>query len=108
MDILSEHWQKPNAMLTLLKDSSQEQRIVAFALSYTLETTDMYGVFQNAHVVEWLRKRIFGKIAVLTGIYQLPDIKIKNGEQLLLTETISHYLEQDYGYSIYYGADDER
>ena len=49
----------------------------------------------------------FGKIAVLTGIYQLPDIKIKNGEQLLLTETISHYLEQDYGYSIYYGADDE-
>ncbi|MFR6291814.1 MAG: nicotinate-nicotinamide nucleotide adenylyltransferase, partial [Peptococcaceae bacterium] len=107
MDILSEHWQKPNAMLTLLKDSSQEQRIVAFALSYTLETTDMYGVFQNAHVVEWLRKRIFGKIAVLTGIYQLPDIKIKNGEQLLLTETISHYLEQDYGYSIYYGADDE-
>lgn len=107
MDILSEHWQKPNAMLTLLKDSSQEQRIVAFALSYTLETTDMYGVFQNAHIVEWLRKRIFGKIAVLTGIYQLPDIKIKNGEQLLLTETISHYLEQDYGYSIYYGADDE-
>lgn len=61
MDILSDHWQKPNAMLTLLKDSSQEQRIVAFALSYTLETTDMYGVFQNAHVVEWLRKRIFGK-----------------------------------------------
>lgn len=106
MEILSEHWQKPGAMLTLLQDSSQNNRIVAFALSYTMETTNMYEVFQDAMTVEWLRKQIFGKTAVLTGIYQLPDNPIKNAEQLLLTETLASYLEQDYGYALYYGPKD--
>ena len=103
MEILSEHWQKPGALLTLLKDSSQENRIVAFALSYTMETTDMYGVFHDANIVEWLRKRTFGKMAVLTGIYQLAEKPVKHAEQLLLTETLACYLEQDYGYALYLG-----
>lgn len=103
MEILSEHWQKPEALLTLLKDSSQENKIVAFALSYTMETTDMYAVFGDAEPVEWLRKRIFGKTAVLTGVYELPEQEIKNTKQLLLTETLAYYLEQDYGYAVYYG-----
>ena len=103
MEILSDHWQKPGALLTLLKDSSQENRIVAFALSYTMETTDMYGVFRNADIVEWLRNRMFGKMAVLTGIYQLAEEPVKHAEQLLLTETLAYYLEQDYGYAMYLG-----
>lgn len=103
MEVLSEHWKKPGALLTLLKDSSQNSKVMAFALSYTMETTDMYNVFQDADIVGWLRNRTFGRIAVLTGIYQLPDAPVKNAEQLLLTETLAWYLEQDYGYSIYLG-----
>ncbi len=103
MEIMSEHWQKPGALLTLLRDSSQNNKVMAFALSYTMETTDMYQVFQDADIVSWLRNRTFGKIAVLTGIYQLPDTPVKNVEQHLLTETLAHYLEQDYGYAIYLG-----
>lgn len=103
MEILSEHWQQPGALLTLLKDSSQDNRIVAFALSYTMETTDMYAVFHDAHIVEWLRNRMFGKMAVLTGLYQLPEEPVKHAEQLLLTETLAYYLEQDYGYAVYLG-----
>lgn len=103
MEILSEHWQKPGALLTVLKDSSQDNRILAFGLSYTMETTDMYDVFHDADTVEWLRDGSFGKIAVLTGIYQVADAPVKNGEQLLLTEILAHYLEQDYGYAIYFG-----
>lgn len=105
MELLSEHWQQPKALLTLLKDSSQENKIVAFALSYTMETTDMYNVFHDADIVEWMRKRIFGKTAVLTGLYELPEHDIKQAEQLLLTETLAYYLEQDYGYAVYYGPD---
>ncbi len=103
MEIMSEHWQKPGALLTLLRDSSQNNRVMAFALSYTMETTDMYGIFQDADIVSWLRNRTFGKIAVLTGIYQLPDMQVKNAEQYLLTETLAYYLEKDYGYAIYLG-----
>ena len=103
MELLSGHWEKPQPLLTLLKDSSQQNQILAFALSYTMETTDMYSIFQEAGTVEWLRKKIFGKTAVLTGIYVLDGQEIKNAEQLLLTETLSYYLEQDYGYAIYYG-----
>ncbi len=103
MEIMSEHWGKPGAMLTLLRDESQNNKVIAFALSYTMETTDMYNIFQDADIVSWLRNRTFGKIAVLTGIYQLPDAPVKNAEQYLLTETLAHYLEQDYGYAIYLG-----
>lgn len=103
MEIMSEHWSKPGAMLTLLRDESQNGKVVAFALSYTMETTDMYRIFQDADIVSWLRNRTFGKIAVLTGIYQLPDVPVKNAGQYLLTETLAHYLEQDYGYAIYLG-----
>ena len=103
MEIMSEHWSKPGAMLTLLRDESQNGKVMAFALSYTMETTDMYRIFQDADIVSWLRNRTFGKIAVLTGIYQLPDAPVKNAEQYLLTETLAHYLEQDYGYAIYLG-----
>lgn len=103
MEILSEHWQRPGALLTLLKDSSQNQRIVAFALSYTMETTGMYSVFHDAELVEWLRNRMFGKVAVLTGIYQLPEEPVKHAVQLLMTETLAYYLEQDYGYAMYLG-----
>ena len=90
MELLSSHWEKPQPLLTLLKDSSQQNQIVAFALSYTMETTDMYSIFQEAGTVEWLRKKIFGKTAVLTGIYVLDGQEIKNAEQLLLTETLSY------------------
>lgn len=107
MEVLSDHWQKNGALVTLLKDGSQDNRIVAFALSYTMETTDMYRVFHDAEKVEWLRNRLFGKIAVLTGMYQLEDTGIKNAIQLLLTETLGYYLEQDYGYSMYLGSEDE-
>lgn len=103
MEVMSEHWQKPEALLTLLRDSSQNNKVIAFAMSYTMETTDMYQVFQDADLVEWLRNRTFGKIAVLTGIYQLSDASVKYAEQLLLTETLAHYLEQDCGYAIYLG-----
>lgn len=104
MEILSEHWQKPGAMVTLLRDESQNGKVMAFALSYTMETNDMYRIFQDADIVSWLRNRTFGKIAVLTGIYQQPEMPLKNAEQYLLTETLAHYLEQDYGYAIYLGS----
>ncbi len=106
MDLLSEHWQRREAMLTLLKDASQNNRIVAFSLSYTMDTKDMYDVFHDAETVEWLRARMFGKIAVLTGIYQLPDCSVKNAEQLLLTETLAQYLSDDFGYALYLGPED--
>lgn len=103
MDMLSEHWQKPGATLAVLRDGSQNDGIVAFALTYTMETTDMYGMFHDAELVEWLRSRIFGKTMVLSGLYELHGHAVKNASQLLLTEVLAYYLEQDYGYALYWG-----
>lgn len=97
------HWSHQGAQVLLLQDANFDDSAVAMLTMHSLESTDLYEEFGDAVVVESLRKKTFGRIAVISGIYVAEQLQIKNAAQLLLTEALAHYLAQDYGYAIYHG-----
>ena len=104
--VFADHWTKPEAMVLLIKEA--DTQIAAFALSHSMATTEMYSVFGNREIVDWMRNRVFGNTAVIKGIYQMPgevpaDSPLRNAKQLLMTELLAYYLERDYGDAVYYG-----
>ena len=107
--VLEHHWAKPEAMVLVVKED--ETQIAAFALSHTMATTDMYRVFENREIVNWMRNRVFGNTAVIEGVYQRrepvsTESPLRNAKQLLMTELLAYYLERDYGDAVYFGRTD--
>lgn len=112
--ILDQHWKKPEPVMLLVKeqDSKAGDRICAFALAHSMITTEMYQEFENRAIVDWIRNRVFGKTAVIEGIYRMPgeasiESPLYNAHQLLLTELLAYYLEQDYADAVYFGRADK-
>lgn len=107
--ILMMHWKQPDARLLLVKENETE--IIAFALSHSMASTEMYDVFGDRAIANWMRNRIFGSTVVIKGVYQragyeVADSPLHNAEQLLLTELLAYYLERDYGDAVYFGRHD--
>ncbi len=107
--VLEQHWMKPEAMVLLVKEA--DTQIVAFALSHSMATTEMYAVFGDRTIVDWMRNRVFGNTAVIEGVYQLPldlptESPLRNAKQMLMTELLAYYLERDYGDAVYFGRVD--
>lgn len=107
--LLETHWKKPDAKMLLVKEN--ETDIVAVALSHSMATTEMYDIFGDRKIADWMRNRIFGNTVVIEGIYQREGYQsaespMHNAKQLLLTELLAYYLERDYGDAVYFGRKD--
>lgn len=102
--MLKQHWQRPQAAAVLLRDARQQQQIAACMLLHSLETTNLFDEFADPNMVVLVRKKTFGRIAVISGVYRTAQCQVGNIDQLLLTEAMAYYLAQDYGYALYHGC----
>ncbi|TDT61162.1 cytidyltransferase [Fonticella tunisiensis] len=92
---------KPSARIVALRSVNENNSIVAFSLIHWIRISELYRELQNVLVCEYIRKNAAGRIVLIGGMYINKNTKIKNLEQMLLTETLAFCLSRDYDYAVY-------
>lgn len=100
---LYELFQKPSARVMLLRDTEQEGRILGFSAFHWIRSGNMYKEFENDGACEYIREHTTGRTIMIDGIFTDSTQRMKNLEQVLLTETLSFCLSKDYECAIYKG-----
>lgn len=77
-----------------------ENEIIGFAVFHSVKNYTLYDEFENTSVTNYLRDRLSGKTALISGIF------VKNGDsysiEVVLNETLAQCLNTDYDHAIYY------
>lgn len=90
-----------NISLLVIRENSQENRLLGFSAFHHIGTAQMYREFENIEIANYVRENTSGKIIIIDGIYTNPSEKIPELEQTLLTETLLHGLKNDFTYALY-------
>ncbi|AYD40284.1 cytidyltransferase [Clostridium fermenticellae] len=94
-------FKKSPSRILLLKDIITDKTL-GFSVFHVINSTTLYDEFNNYMVSKYIRKNSTGRIILLDGIYMKYNHKNnKELEQILLTETISICVSNDYEYAIY-------
>lgn len=94
-----------NSRILYIQDSSKNNKLLGFCLFHQLNWTMLYKEFKNHATSEYVRQNAIGKAFVIDYISCLKDYKIKNLEQILITEVLSFCIKRDYTYAIYKTTD---
>lgn len=90
-----------NINLLVIRDNSQERKLLGFSAFHQIGTAQMYNEFKNIEIANYVRENTSGKIIVIDGIYINPYENIDELEQTLLTETLLYSLKNDFTYALY-------
>lgn len=90
-----------NISLLVIRENSQENKLLGFSAFHHIGTAQMYREFGNIEIANYVRENTSGKIIIIDGIYTNPSEKIPELEQTLLTETLLHGLKNDFTYALY-------
>ncbi|MBN2286822.1 MAG: cytidyltransferase [Tissierellales bacterium] len=86
----------------IIRESNNEQKIIGFAAFHYIKLTELYREFKNTLVTEHIREVASGKILIIDGVYINQEFIHPDMEQILITETLSHGLEEDLTYAVYH------
>ncbi len=98
---------KPNGRLILIRDVNQNGRILAYAALHWIPSEQIYQEFQNRNISQHVRENYTGRIMLIDGMFSVKDHSFENLNQVILTETLTYCLKQDYGYAIFQNKIDE-
>lgn len=98
---------KPNGRLILIRDVNQNGRILAYAALHWIPSEQIYQEFQNRNISQHIRENYTGRIMLIDGIFSVKDHSFENLNQVILTETLTYCLKQDYGYAIFQNKIDD-
>ncbi len=98
---IGEELANKNISLLVIRENSQENRLLGFSAFHHIGTAQMYREFGNIEIANYVRENTSGKIIIIDGIYTNPSEKIPELEQTLLTETLLHGLKNDFTYALY-------
>lgn len=101
-DNIRRYLEQPDVRATLIRDGEQDNRICGLAAMKEVNASGLYEEFRNAELAAYLRKKATGRIMVLGGIYYDNETEIRDIVQLILTETLSQALEEDFTYAVYH------
>lgn len=99
---IKQYLRKAEVRAILVRDGEKDNELVGIATFHQLKMADLYQEFGNIEVTEYIRKHTSGKVIVLSGILSSAKTEIRGVEQLALTETLAHCLEEDFSYAIYH------
>ena len=89
-----------DATIKVLYNSVDGLHISGFSITHTVSSSSLYAEFENDFISEHIRKNYIGRMVIIDGIFtttHVPD----NTCQIILSETLSQYVAEDYTYAIY-------
>ncbi len=86
----------------IIRESHSNGKIIGFSAFHFIKLTELYREFKNTEVTEHIREIASGKILIIDGIYINQESEQVNMEQILITETLAHGLEEDLTYAVYH------
>ncbi len=86
----------------IIRESNDEGKIIGFSAFHFIKLTELYREFKNTKVTEHIREAASGRIMIVDGIYTNKEYNNDNIEQIIITETLSHGLEEDLTYAVYH------
>ncbi|SMP37771.1 cytidyltransferase [Anoxynatronum buryatiense] len=98
---------KPNGRLILIRDVNQNGRILAYAALHWIPSEQIFQEFRDRNISQHIREHYSGRIILIDGIFSVKDHPFENLNQVILTETLTYCLKNDYGYAIYQNKIDE-
>ena len=86
----------------IIRESNEAGKIIGFSAFHFIKLTELYREFKNTKVTEHIREAASGKIMIIDGIYTNKEYSNEDIEQIIITETLSHGLEEDLTYAVYH------
>lgn len=92
---------RQDADFAIIRDGNMNGEIIGVSIFCPLTTLKLYQEFRSMEIANHIRENTSGRILLITGLYVSKDTKIRNAEQLLLTETLASALAKDYTYCVF-------
>ena len=86
--------------LLIIRDS-KNSGMLGFSAFHKISSSDVYSEFKSSYIANYVREKTSGRIIVADGIFAAPSINYDSMEQILITETLSHCLKNDFTYVLY-------
>lgn len=86
----------------IIRESNDAGKIIGFSAFHFIKLTELYREFKNTKVTEHIREAASGRIMIIDGIYTNKEYSNEDIEQIIITETLSHGLEEDLTYAVYH------
>ncbi len=77
------------------------KKLRAFSILHWLKSSMYYSHFKDHKVCNEIREQVTGRIALIRGLFLDMSVDNANIEQILLTETLTECIVQDYTYAVY-------
>ncbi len=90
-----------NIKLLVIRDIKNFNRVLGFSAFHKISSSDVYTEFQSQHIANYVREKTAGRIIVIDGIFINPSRTYEGMEQILITETLSHCMKNDFTYVLY-------
>ncbi len=90
-----------NIKLLVIRDAKNSNKILGFSAFHKISSSDVYSEFHSQYIANYVREKTAGRIIVIDGIFINPSKLYDSMEQILITETLSHCLRNDFTYVLY-------
>ncbi len=90
-----------NIKLLIIRDSKNFNKLLGFSAFHKISSSDVYSEFHSQYIANYVREKTAGRIIVIDGIFINPSKEYDGMEQILITETLSHCLRNDFTYVLY-------
>lgn len=90
-----------NIKLLVIRDSKNHNKLLGFSAFHKIGSSDVYFEFQSQYIANYVREKTAGRIIVIDGIFINPSKTYDSMEQILITETLSHCIKEDFTYVLY-------
>ena len=98
----------PRDGVCLLRKAGARPEIPGFLTLRTVNSGELFGALEDVGLADYVRNHTAGKIRLLTGLYLAGEpCETCDAGQLLMTEALSHAMEQDCSYAVWYASADE-
>lgn len=101
---IGEEIDNKNISLLVIRENSDNNKIVGFSAFHKISLADVFREFKNLDIANYVRKNTSGKIVIIDGMYNIPYEEGNSLEQILLMETLSYCLKNDFTYAIYHNT----
>lgn len=101
LENLLEFSSKIDSKLLIIRDSSNEHKILGFCAFHPILWNMISKEFKSTIVSDYIRQNTMGKTIIIDGLFISLHSKLKNPEQIILTEVLSYCIERDYTYAVY-------
>ncbi len=98
--LLTDTYAKPNGHLLVIMNTGNDS-ILAFSLFHRIESTNLYGEFNDPKVASYIRQNRVGRILLVDTLKVLSYDKTIDMDQLIVTETFANAVAQDFEYAVY-------